>query len=113
MIIRTLLWIGQVVNNKLLVALSAIDSQQAAATEDIMTAVDQLLDYCATYPDDGITYRARNMVLAAHSDSGFNNESRSRSRAGAHILLSENHFKIEWPATDHCTDHEIRSIMSN
>ena len=30
------------------------------------------------------------MILAAHTDTGFLNESKSRSRAGAHIFLSEN-----------------------
>jgi hypothetical protein len=30
------------------------------------------------------------MVLCAHADAGFLNETNSRSRAGAHIFLSEN-----------------------
>ena len=55
-----------------------------------------LLDYCATYPNDGITYRASDMVLCGHSDAGFNNETRSRSRAGAHIFLSENDPVPRW-----------------
>ena len=33
-IVGTLLWIGRAVNNKLLIALSAIGSQQASSTED-------------------------------------------------------------------------------
>ena len=33
------------------------------------------------------------MILAAHADAGFIVESRSRSRAGAHIFLSENYPK--------------------
>ena len=61
-----------------------------------MAAVHHLLDYCATYPDDRITYRVSNMVFAAHSDAGFNNESTSRSRAGAHIFLSENDSILRW-----------------
>ena len=36
------------------------------------------------------------MSLSAHSDAGFNNESRSRSRAGAHIYLSEEDIKPWW-----------------
>ena len=36
------------VNNKLLVALSAIGPQQAAATEETKDAIEQLLDYVAT-----------------------------------------------------------------
>ena len=66
MIVGTLLWIGQAVNNKVPVALSAIGSRQTAAIEDTMAAVNQLLDCCATYPEDGITYRASNIVLAVH-----------------------------------------------
>ena len=33
------------------------------------------------------------MILSAHADEGFLNESRARSRAGAHIFLSENEQK--------------------
>ena len=87
-IVGALLWIGRAVNNKLLVALSAIGSQQASAIEDTNKAIHQLLDYCATYLDDGILYRSSDMILAGHSGDGFNNETRARSRAGAHIFFS-------------------------
>ena len=53
------------------------------------------MDYLATYPNDGIVYRSSNMILAAHSDAGFHNESKGRSRAGAHIFLSEDE-PIPW-----------------
>jgi hypothetical protein len=53
-------------------------------------AVNNLLDYVATYPSDGITFKASNMILAAHSDASYLSESKSRSRAGAHIFLSNN-----------------------
>ena len=43
----------------------------------------------ATYPDDGILYQSSEIILAANSDAGFHNESKGRSRAGAHIFLSE------------------------
>ena len=36
------------------------------------------------------------MILAAHSDAGFANETKSRSRAGAHIFLSENDSIPRW-----------------
>jgi hypothetical protein len=52
-------------------------------------AVHLLLDYVATYPNDGIVYHASNMILCAHSDAGFLNELQSRSQAGAHIFLLE------------------------
>ncbi len=39
---------------------------------------------------DGIVYQSSNMILCAHADAGFLNETNSRSCAGAHIYLSEN-----------------------
>ena len=91
-----LLWVGRSINNKLLVALRAIGSQQASATEETNKAINQLLYYCATYPDDGILYRASDMILAGHLDAGFNNETKARSRAGAHIFLSGNEAISRW-----------------
>ena len=84
---------GRAVNNKFLVALSEIGAQQAAATEDIAAAIEKLLDYVATYTNDGILFRKSDMILAAHADAGFLDESRARSIAGAHIFLSENEPK--------------------
>ena len=48
------------------------------------------LDYVATYPADGIVYRSSDMILCAHTDASFLNETNSRSQVGAHIFLSEN-----------------------
>jgi hypothetical protein len=72
------------------VALSAIAAQQATATLATEQAAHLLLDYVATYPNDGIVYRASDMILCAHSNAGFLNETNSHSQAGAHIFLSEN-----------------------
>jgi hypothetical protein len=63
MVVGALLYYGRAVDNKLLTALSAIGSQQSKATENTRKAVKMLLDYCATYPDDGIKYRASDMML--------------------------------------------------
>jgi hypothetical protein len=78
-----------VVNNKQLIALSTIAARQAKATIAAEQAVDLLLDYIATYPNDSTIYRASNMILCAHANAGFLNKTNSRSRAGAHIYLSE------------------------
>ena len=88
-IVGALLWIVRDVNNKLLVSISAIGSQQASATYDTNKAIHQLLDYCATYPDDGVLYRSSDIIIAGHYDAGLNNETRGRSRADAHIFFSE------------------------
>ena len=47
----------------------------------------------STYPDDCILFRKSDMILAAHAYAGFRNDSKSRSRVGAHIFLSENEPK--------------------
>ena len=87
-IVGALLYVGRAVNTKLLVALSAIGYQQAAATEDTAAEIEQLIYYVATYPNDGILFRKSDMILAAHADAGFFNESRARSRAGAVNIIS-------------------------
>jgi hypothetical protein len=84
-----LLYYARAVDNKLLIALRAITACQAKATVATEQAVDLLLDYVATYPNDGIVYHASDMILFAHADAGFLNKTNSRSRAGAHIYLSE------------------------
>ena len=66
-------------DNKLLVTISAISSTQASVTENTLVTVNQLLDYVTTHPDDGITYKASTIILAAHSDASYLSESKSRS----------------------------------
>ncbi len=88
-IVGSLLYYTRAVDNKLLATLSIIGTQQAKAMENTAKAVNQLLDYVATYPSDGITYHASNMVLVAHSDTSFLTEPNARSHAGAHIFLTE------------------------
>ena len=88
-IVGSLLYYAQAVDNKLLVALSAIGLQQATASTNTMDAVKQLLNYVATNPNNGTTFQASHMILAAHSDASFLNKTKSRSRIGTHIFLSE------------------------
>ena len=88
-IVGSLLYYARTVDNKLLVALSAIAAQQAQPTVQTEQAVELLLDYVSTYSNDGIVYRSSNMILCAHSDAGYLNETQARSRAGAHIYLAE------------------------
>ena len=88
-IVGALLYYAQAVDNKLLVGISTIRSQQASATQCTNEAINQILDYCATYPSDGILYCSSDMVLCAHSNAWFHNDSKERRRAGANIFLSE------------------------
>ena len=89
-IVGALMLYGQAVNNKILVALSELGQKQAAATQATNNAVLHLLYYVATYPSDGITFRARKTILSTYSDSAYLNVTKARSCAGANIMLSEN-----------------------
>ena len=62
------------VDNKLMVALSAIGSHKAAATVDTAAAVEQFIDYIEIYSHNGITYRASYMILAAHYGASYINK---------------------------------------
>ena len=86
-IVGVLLYYGREVDNKLIIALSVIGTQQTKETEATAATISQLLEYVATYPNNGITYRSRNMHLAAHSDAAYLNISKACSHAGAHILI--------------------------
>ena len=95
-IVDAILYYAPAVNNGLLVGISTIGSQQAAATEQNAEAIDQLLGHVKTYPNDGILYQASDTILAAHSDYRFNNESRACSRAGAYISFLEDGPAPRW-----------------
>ena len=55
-IVGALLYYARAVDKKMLVALSTIGGQQEAAIEKTNKSINQLLDYCATYPNDSILY---------------------------------------------------------
>ena len=78
-IVGALLYYAHAVNNKLLVGLSAIGSQQASAKQRTNEPIDQILDYCTTYPVDGILCCSNNMVLSAHSDAASTIRTREKA----------------------------------
>ena len=87
-IVGSLLYYARAVDNKLLYTVNTIGMKSASATQNTLDECMWLLDYLATYPNDGITYKASKMIVAAHSDASFLSESNSRSRGAAHIFLS-------------------------
>ena len=73
----------------MLVALSAIASEQASPTRETMTKVDKFLDYAASQEQAVLTYEASDMVLAVHSNASYLSESKVRSRADGHFFMSK------------------------
>ena len=53
--------------------------------------VTQLLDYLTTQEEAIMTYNASNIILQAHSNKGYANEKRARSRTGGHFFLLSNY----------------------
>ncbi len=86
----TLLYYSQAVDPTMLVALSAIATQQASPMQKTMNRVKQLLDYCASQEEAKLIYHSSDMVLAIHSDMVYLNKSKAWSRAGGHFFLSSN-----------------------
>ena len=76
-------------DRKLLMDLSAIGAQQAAATEYTDIAIHKLIYYFATYTNSGIIYRTSDMIMCAHSYAAYLNESKACSQAVSFIFLSE------------------------
>ena len=78
-----------------------------------MAQTKQLLDYLASQEEAVLTYRASDMILAAHSDAGYLNEPQAKSRAGGHFFLSAN---SDIPANNGAVlniAHIIRHVMSS
>jgi len=87
-VIGTLLYYARCVDNTMLPALGSLTMQQANPMQNIKKLFHQLLDYAATHPDAIITCRARDMVLAGHSDASYLSETNAQSRAGGHFFMS-------------------------
>jgi hypothetical protein len=58
--------------------------------EKTRATIRQLLDYCAMQEEAVLAYKASNMILAVHSNAGYCNKKKSRSRVGGHFSLSNN-----------------------
>jgi hypothetical protein len=87
-ILGTLLYYAQAVDSTMLTALGTIAMQQSKGTKATMQAVVQLLNYCATQPEDKVRYVACNMILHVDSDASYLTAPKARSRAGGYHYLS-------------------------
>lgn len=70
---------GRAANETLLTPLSALTSQQSKPLMHTIQRVKQFLDYCTTHEPAVLTYNKSNMVLKAHSNASYLNESNARS----------------------------------
>ena len=84
------LFLARAVDGGLLPALSSLASQQANPTEKTMELCKKFLDFMVTQEEAILTYRAREMVLAIHSDALYLSKPKARSQAGGHMFMAGN-----------------------
>ena len=73
----------------------------------------QLLDYAATNNEAIITYRARDIIHAIHSNVSYLSDPKARSRAGGHFFMSTDTTFSPNNGTIHNTVHAIKWVMSS
>ena len=71
-------------------ALNDLASQITTGTMKTKEAVACFLNYCATYPDTEIMYRASDMVIKNDSDAAYLVAPKARSRAGGYTYMGNN-----------------------
>ena len=89
------LYYGRAVDDTIIMALSAIASEQAAATENTERKVLNILNYLATHPEAKIRFHASDMLLNVHSDASYLSETRARSRLAGYFFLGSKIVKGE------------------
>ena len=104
----------------MLVALNTLSADQATATADTKTSVDQLLDYAATHPSSTVRYHASDMCLHVDSDASYLSVKKSRSRAGGYFYLSDRPTNPANPPTKttpngplHAECRTLRNVMAS
>ena len=75
---------------------NTIGKQHVTTINAANAVITQLLDFMATYLDDGIVYHSNDMVLTVHADAIFHNASKGRSRTGAHTVFAEDYPFQRW-----------------
>lgn len=88
-IIGVFLYYARAVDSTMLVALGTLAASQTCATSNTNIAVQQFLDYAASFPQATVRYKASSMILHIHSDASYLSESKARSRAGGIFFLSD------------------------
>ncbi len=80
-IIGSFLYYACAIDPTILMALSAIATQQSVPTEETLMHVNLFLNYMWMHPNAKIRYRASNMNLNVHSDASYLRAPKARSHA--------------------------------
>jgi Reverse transcriptase (RNA-dependent DNA polymerase) len=92
-ILGVLLYYARAIDSTLLVALGALASEQATATEMTVQRITHLLNYCASNPEASIRFIKSDMVLHVESDASYLSLPKATSRVGGYHYLSSKSSK--------------------
>ena len=87
-VVGQFLFYAQAIGSNLLMGLNAIASKQEHATDRTAALVTHILNYCATFPDAVLTFKASDMILHIQSDASYLSEPKAKSRGGGYFSLS-------------------------
>jgi hypothetical protein len=86
-IVVSFIYYAHAVDTTILMALSAIATQQSAPTEETLMRLNQFLDYMWMHPNAKIRHRASDMIINVHSDASYLSALKARSHAGDYFFL--------------------------
>ena len=84
----TFLYHGYAVDSTMLVAISAVITQQANPKQATMDKVMQFLNYCTSQENAIITYKKSDRQLVVDSDVGYIHKKNAKSHVGGHHFLT-------------------------
>ena len=103
------MYYARAVDSTMLVALSALASEQASPTNNTMKKLFLFLDYAASKEETVVTYHASDMVLACYRDALYLSEPGARRRAGGNFFLSND---ATMPANNGAVLNIVQTIKS-
>jgi hypothetical protein len=83
-VIGKFLYYARAVHPTMLHMLSNLAALQIQGTQATTVQMVHFLNYCATYPEAKLRYRASDMILHIYSDASYLTKPEARSRAGGH-----------------------------
>ena len=86
----TFLYCARAVDATMLLALSAIASDQVASTAETMKKILRFLDHVTTHLDAILIFSKSSLMLNVHSGTSYLCKSKVERRAGGNFFLSDN-----------------------
>jgi hypothetical protein len=116
-VLGTLLFYARAIDSTLLTAIGELATEQSEGTQNTMTKLAQLLNYCATHPSATIRFTASDMILAVESDASYLSVIKARSRAAGYFYLTNKPTtpteSLKPNGAIHVLCHIMREVLSS